>query len=68
MMHRKTSKRDTIIDEIHRTRRRMAAKFGGDIDAILEDARKRQAVSGCAVWQGPSSKKRLEPSELSTTK
>ena len=42
---------DTTIDEIHRTRERLAAKFGGDIRAILDDARQRQAASGRATWQ-----------------
>ena len=56
MMIQKTTNRDPIIDEIHRTRQRMAEKFGGDIAAILEDARKRQEASGRAVWQGSSSK------------
>lgn len=46
---------DPIIAEIHRTREQMAGKFGGDIAAILEDARKRQAASGRAVWRGLSS-------------
>jgi hypothetical protein len=45
---------DTTIDDIHRVREQMAAKFGGDLNAILEDARKRQEASGRAVWQGPS--------------
>ncbi|NQT14402.1 MAG: hypothetical protein HQ582_16725 [Planctomycetes bacterium] len=54
-MIQKKNSRDTILDEIHRTRRQMADKFGGDIAAILEDARKRQAASGRTVWQGPTS-------------
>ena len=62
MMTQKKNNRDMIIEEIHRTRQRMAEKFGGDIAAILEDARKRQAASGRPVWQGPSSKKALHPS------
>jgi len=53
--------RDTIVEEIHRTRRRMADKFGGDIAAILEDARKRQAASGRPVWQGPASNEVMHP-------
>ena len=57
MMIQKTTNRDTIIDEIHRTRQLIAEKFGGDIAAILEDARKRQEASGSAIWQGPSSNK-----------
>ncbi len=59
MMIQKKSNRDTTIDEIHRTRQQMADKFGGDIAAILEDARKRQAASGRPVWQGPSSNKAM---------
>jgi len=58
-MIQKTTNRDPIIDEIHRTRRRIAEKFGGDIAAILEDAWKRQEASGRAIWQSPSSKKTL---------
>ena len=51
---------DTTIKEIHRTREKMADKFGGDIDAILEDARKRQAASGHPVWRGPSATERTQ--------
>ena len=36
MMIQKKMNRYTIIDEIHRTRRWMAEKFGGDIAAIPE--------------------------------
>jgi hypothetical protein len=43
---------DTTIEDIHRTRERLAAKFGHDIKAILADARRRQAESGHPVWQG----------------
>jgi hypothetical protein len=50
----KPGKPDTILDEIHRTRRQMAEKFGGDIAAIVEDARKRHEASGRAVWKPPS--------------
>ena len=57
--------RDTIVEEIHRTRQRMAEKFGGDIAAILEDARKRQAASGRPVWQGSSSDKAIRPTDES---
>ena len=45
---------DPTIDEIHRTREQTADKFNGDIDAILEDARKRQSASERPVWRGPS--------------
>jgi hypothetical protein len=60
-MIQKITNRDTIIDEIHQTRQRLAEKFGGDIAAILEDARKRQEASGRAIWQGPSSNMALNP-------
>jgi len=60
-MIQKTTDRDTIIDEIHRTRQRMAEKFGGDIAAILEDAWKRQEASGRAIWQAPSANEALNP-------
>jgi hypothetical protein len=60
-MTQKTTKGDPIINAIHRTRQRMAEKFGGDIAAILEDARKRQEASGRAIWQGPTSNKDLNP-------
>lgn len=53
-MNQKNPNRDTILDEIHRTREQIAAKFGGNIAAILEDARKRQEASGHPIWKGPS--------------
>jgi hypothetical protein len=46
---------DTIVDEIHRTRRQICEKFHGDIAAILADARVRQAAAGRPVWQRKSS-------------
>jgi hypothetical protein len=45
------SDRDATIEDIHQTRRRIAEKFGGDLEAILEDARMRQAASGREVWR-----------------
>jgi len=42
---------DPIIDEIHRTRREISDRFGGDLHAIVEDARKRQAASARPTWQ-----------------
>jgi len=61
MMTEKQNNRDTIVEEIHQTRRRMAENFDGDITAILDDARKRQAASGRPIWQGRSSNKALKP-------
>ena len=53
---------DTTIDEIHRTRERLAKKFNGDIQAILADARRRQAESGRPIWRGPSANKAVNRS------
>jgi hypothetical protein len=63
MMIHKRNERDTTIEEIHQTRQRMADKFAGDIAAILDDARKRQAASGRAVWRDPSTARRAQPLE-----
>ena len=53
-MINKTQSHDPVLAEIHRTREQIAEKFGGDITAILDDARQRQAASGRTVWQGAS--------------
>jgi hypothetical protein len=37
---------DPIVAEVRRHRQAIAAKFGYDIRAIAEDARKREATSG----------------------
>lgn len=55
MIQKTTPNRDPVLDEIHQTRQRMAEKFGGDITAILNDARQRQAASGHLIWKGPAS-------------
>ncbi len=57
---------DSTIEEIHRTRERLAEKFGGDIMAILEDARRRQAASGRPTWRSLSANKPVHPSGGST--
>lgn len=44
-------KTDSIIAEIHRTRREISERFNGDIAAIAEDAARRQAASDRPVWQ-----------------
>jgi hypothetical protein len=59
-MSQQKNDRDTTLEEIHQIRERMAGKFGGDIAAILEDARKRQAASGRPVWHAPSSTKGMQ--------
>jgi hypothetical protein len=42
---------ESPIDEIHRTRREISDRFGGDIVAIAEDAARRQAAANRPVWQ-----------------
>ena len=37
---------DPIVEEIRAIRRRHTDKFSGDVDAICEDVRKREAGSG----------------------
>ncbi len=37
---------DPIVNEVRKARQELAAKFNYDLDAILEDARKRQHLSG----------------------
>jgi hypothetical protein len=41
---------DPVLDEIHRIRREISERFGGDLKAILADARKRQEASGRPIW------------------
>ena len=43
--------RDTTIEDIHATRRRIAEKFGHDLAAIVADAKKREATSGHEIWR-----------------
>jgi hypothetical protein len=52
---------DTIVDEIHQSRRRISEKFGGNIAAILDDARKRQSASGRPIWQRRESTEVIPP-------
>ena len=60
-MTQKGPNHDTTIEDIHRERQRMADKFGGDIMAILEDARQRQTAAGRPVWHAPSPHTLLPP-------
>ena len=50
-MTQKPPDRDTTIEDIHRTRQRIAEQFGNDLAAIVEDARKREATSGHEIWR-----------------
>jgi len=49
-MIQKQTTTDPVLDEIHQTRREISDRFGGDLHAILDDARKRQVESGRPVW------------------
>lgn len=42
---------DLTMDEIHKIRREISERFGGDVFAIAEDAARRQAASKRPVWQ-----------------
>ena len=61
-MIQKLTTTDPVIDEIHRTRREISERFGGDLHAILADARQRQAASGRPVWSPESANKPMHPS------
>jgi len=50
-MTQKSPDRDTTIEDIHASRRRIAEKFGHDLVAIVHDAQKRQATSGHEIWR-----------------
>jgi hypothetical protein len=60
-MTSKPINRDTTIEDIHRTRVRMAEKFGDDISAILADAQNRQDASGRVIWQRRGPNQPLQP-------
>ena len=53
---------ETPIEEIHRIRREISDRFGGDVAAIAEDASRRLEASGRPIWR-PSN---LEKVELKT--
>ncbi len=53
---------ESPIDEIHRIRREISDRFGGDVAAIAEDAARRQAESNRPVWQPSSTNKTIDPS------
>jgi hypothetical protein len=46
MTTRNEDSRDNTIADIHKTRQRISDRFGGDIQAISDDARRRQNQSG----------------------
>jgi len=44
-------KPEPIIEELHRIRREISDRFGGDIAAIAKDAADRLARSGRPIWK-----------------
>ena len=59
-------KTDSVIAEIHRTRREISERFKGDLGAIAEDAARRQAASGRPVWQPKHDERIDEPERQSS--
>ena len=53
---------ETPIEEIHRTRREISDRFGGDIAAIAADADRRAQASGRPIWQGAATKQSMQRS------
>ncbi len=49
---------DPIVEEVHRTREKLAAEYDFDVKAIFADLRKRQAALGVRLVP---QKKRAEP-------
>ena len=53
-------KPESVVEELHRIRREISDKFGGDITAIAKDAAERLARSGRRIWK-PSKDKKTSP-------
>ena len=58
----KPTKTDTTIDEIHKIRREISDRFGGDVFAIAQDAARRQRGSNRPVWCPKTTNNSLQPS------
>ena len=48
--------KDPIVEEVRKHRQARAARFNYEIDAIVDDARKRQGKDGHRVVQPPKRK------------
>lgn len=57
-------KAESPVDEIHRVRREISDRFGGDISAIADDAAQRLASSGRPIWQPTRTNMLLEHSRV----
>ncbi len=53
---------ETPIEEIHRIRREISDRFGGDIAAIAADAQRRAQASGRPFWQGKTTNQAMQRS------
>lgn len=53
---------ETPIEEIHRIRREISDRFGGDIAAIAADADRRAQASGRPIWQGKTTNQSMQRS------
>lgn len=53
---------ETPIEEIHRIRREISDRFGGDIAAIAADADRRAQASGRPIWQGKATNQTMQRS------
>ena len=62
--------KDPIVDEVRRHREARAARFGYDIEAMAEDARKRERKSGHRIvnLQELDRKRRLRPAKAGVAK
>ena len=55
-------KTESEIEEIHRIRREISDRFGGDIVAMANDAAQRLAASGRPVWRPKTTNKAMHAS------
>ena len=53
---------ETPIEEIHRIRREISDRFGGDIAAIAADADRRARASGRPIWQPKTTNRTMQQS------
>ena len=60
-------KTESPVDEIHRIRREISDRFGGDISAIADDAAQRLASSGRPIWHPKETNRSMHPSGGSET-
>ena len=58
-------KSDPIVEEVHQTREAIAKRFGNDLRAICDDARRRQASGGRKPVRLPPRPARLTPAKAS---